>query len=81
MTPEERFKAFKKTFPDFGTDEFQLANDDLYPDWKKGASPNGTWGEFLGVYKDFVQWWLDHGQPREAGTTLWKQFLASRNRR
>lgn len=81
LTSEERFKAFKKAFPDFGSDEFQLANDDLYPDWKKGISPNGTWKEFLGVYKDFVQWWLDQGQPREAGTTLWKQFLASRNRR
>jgi hypothetical protein len=82
LSPEERFKSFKRSFPDFGADEFQFANDDLYPDWKKNVSPKGTWSEFLGVYKDFVQWWENQGQPANVtGDQLWKQFLASRNRR
>ena len=63
MSLDEKVKVFQKAFAGFGNDEFQLANDDLYPDWKKGASPNGTWAEFLGVYRDFVQWWLDQGCP------------------
>ena len=49
--------------PGFGKEQFQLANDDLYPDWKKNIAPNGTWPEFLGVYRDFVQWWTDQGSP------------------
>ena len=81
MTLEEKIKAFKKAFPDFGKEEFQLANDDLYPDWKKSVAPNGTWSEFLGTYRDFVQWWIDQGSPAESGSKLWKEFLASRGKR
>jgi hypothetical protein len=78
---DERVKQFQKAFPGFGKEEFQLANDDLYPDWKKNISPNGTWTEFLGVYKQFVQWWTDNGSPQESGLKLWKDFLASRQKR
>ena len=81
MSLDERVKQFQKAFPGFGKEEFQLANDDLYPDWKKNISPNGTWPEFLGVYKEFVQWWSDQGSPPEAGLKLWKNFLASRQKR
>ncbi len=76
MGKEEKLSTFKKAFPDFGQDEFQLANDDLYPDWKKRIAPNGTWPEFLDVYKDFIQWWNDAGSPPEPGYKLWKEFLA-----
>jgi hypothetical protein len=76
MSKEERLSTFKKEFPDFGQDEFQLANDDLYPDWKKRIVPNGTWPQFLPVYKDFIQWWNDAGSPPEPGFKLWKEFLA-----
>ncbi|MEM3421830.1 MAG: hypothetical protein QW315_06215, partial [Candidatus Hadarchaeum sp.] len=31
LSNEEKFKVFQKAFPEFGQDEFQLANDDLYP--------------------------------------------------
>jgi hypothetical protein len=78
LTKEEKFRAFKQTFPDFGKDEFQLANDDLYPDWKKNESPNGTWAQFLTVYGKFIKWWTDEGSPPEAGFKLWKQYLASK---
>jgi len=81
MSLDDRVRLFKKAFPDFGKEEFQLANDDLYPDWKKNAAPNGTWTEFLGVYRDFVQWWTDQGSPQEAGSKLWKDFLTSRSKR
>ncbi len=74
---EEKISEFKRIFPDYGDDEFQLANDDLYPDWKK-MQPNGSWPEFLQVYKQFVQWWQDAGSPPEPGYKLWKEFLASR---
>lgn len=77
-TPEQRWAAFKREFPDYGKDEFQLANDDLYPDWKKNHAPDGTWRDFLEVYKDFVQWWQDNGSPPEPGFKLWKDFMASR---
>jgi hypothetical protein len=76
MSKEEKLKNFKKAFPDFGQDEFQLASDDLYPDWKKSVAPTGTWPEFLTVYKDFIQWWNDAGSPPEPGFKLWKEFLA-----
>lgn len=75
LSEEERFVAFKKQFRDFGKDEFQLANDDLYPNWKRNLKPNGTWQEFLAVYGDFIQWWSDAGSPPESGMTLWKKFL------
>jgi len=79
-TKEERFKAFQKQFPDFGPEEFQLANDDLFPHWKKQASPNGTWMDFLGAYRDFIKWWNEKGSPPEPGFKLWKDFLASKDR-
>jgi len=81
LSLDERVKQFQKAFPGFGKEEFQLANDDLYPDWKKNVAPNGTWAEFLGVYREFVQWWADQGSPPEAGLKLWKDFLASRQKR
>lgn len=80
MSKEEKLKFFQRTFPDFGQDEFQLANDDLYPDWKKNVAPKGTWPEFLAVYKDFVEWWNRAGSPAEPGFKLWKDFLASRKK-
>ncbi|MGC8658493.1 MAG: hypothetical protein ACP5U1_05410 [Desulfomonilaceae bacterium] len=80
MSTEERFQAFKKVFPDFGQDEFQLASDDLYPDWKKRFAPNGTWAEFLVTYKDFIRWWNDAGNPAETGVKLWQEYLAARGK-
>lgn len=78
MSKEEKYKLFQKTFADFGDEEFQLANDDLYPDWKKRYAPNGNWPEFLGVYRDFIQWWNDAGNPSESGFKLWQDFLSTR---
>lgn len=75
LSQEEKFAVFKKQFRDFGKDEFQLANDDLYPEWKKNLKPDGTWEEFLDVYGEFIQWWSDAGSPAESGMTLWKKFL------
>lgn len=80
MGVEEKFNVFKHMFPNFGKDEFLLANDDLYPDWKKSVAPKGNWNEFLKTYGDFIQWWNDTGQPPESGFKLWKDFLASRKR-
>jgi len=80
MSSEEKLKLFQTTFPDFGEDEFQLANDDLFPDWKKRIAPNGTWGDFLMTYKDFIRWWKDAGNPAESGTKLWQEYLAARGR-
>jgi hypothetical protein len=76
LSEKEKLDEFNKTFPDFGKDEFQLANDDLYPDWKKRISPDGTWSEFLDVYGQFVQWWTDQGSPPEPGFKLWKEFTS-----
>jgi hypothetical protein len=78
MSRDERLRAFKQQYPDYGEEEFQLANDDLFPDWKKKVAPNGTWPEFLKVYHEFVQWWADSGSPPEPGFQLWQKFLASK---
>ena len=78
LTPAEKFSSFQKEFPDFGKDEYQLANDDLYPDWKANVNPNGTWKEFLTVYRDFIQWWNDAGSPPEPGFKLWKDYLKAK---
>lgn len=80
MSAEEKFNVFKHMFPNFTKEEFLLANDDLYPDWKKNIAPKGSWNEFLKTYGEFVQWWNDAGQPSESGLKLWKEFLASRRR-
>lgn len=80
MTVEQRLSFFQKTFPDFGEDEFQLANDDLFPDWKKRLAPTGTWADFLLVYKDFIRWWNDAGNPAESGIKLWQEYLAARGK-
>jgi len=77
---EERLKAFQKHFPDFGAEEFQLANDDLYPHWKQSVAPNGTWNDFLVAYGEFIEWWNDKGSPPEPGFKLWKDFVAARGR-
>ncbi|MGC8603071.1 MAG: hypothetical protein ACP5VS_05205, partial [Desulfomonilaceae bacterium] len=80
LSSEEKYKIFHQMFPDFGEDEFQLANDDLFPDWQKKYAPNGTWNEFLVTYKDFIRWWNDAGNPAETGVKLWQEFLAARGR-
>ena len=72
--------AFSKSFPDYGEEEFQLANDDLYPDWKRTYAPDGTWLEFLKVYGEFIEWWTDAGSPPEPGFKLWKDFLGTRKK-
>ncbi|MBI4963534.1 MAG: hypothetical protein HY913_09685 [Desulfomonile tiedjei] len=81
MSKEDRFKAFQRAFPEFGQDEFQLADDDLYPFWKKTEAPNGTWPEFLGMYREFIQWWADAGSPPEPGFKLWKDFRSAKGKR
>ncbi len=80
LTQEERFKMFQQEFPEYGKEEFQLATDDLYPDWKKNVASNGTWNEFLNTYKDFIQWWTDNGSPPEPGLKLWKDFTADKKK-
>jgi hypothetical protein len=80
LSKEQRFQLFHNTFPDFGEDEFQLASDDLFPDWKKRIAPNGTWADFLVTYKDFIRWWNDAGNPAESGVKLWQEYLAARGR-
>lgn len=80
LSKEQRFQLFRNAFPDFGDDEFQLANDDLFPDWKKRIVPNGTWADFLVTYKDFIRWWNDAGNPAESGVKLWQEYLAARGR-
>jgi hypothetical protein len=80
LTEEERFKYFQQEFPEYGKEEFQLANDDLYPDWKKNIAPNGTWQEFLSTYRDFIQWWTTSGAPPEPGFKLWKNFTANKKK-
>jgi hypothetical protein len=80
MNKEEKYKLFQKMFADFGDEEFQLANDDLYPDWRKRFAPNGNWPEFLGVYRDFILWWNDAGNPSDSGFKLWQDFLSTRVR-
>jgi hypothetical protein len=77
LSQDEKLKLFQQAFPEFGKDEFQLADDDLYPDWKK-INPNGTWPEFLGIYRDFIKWWTDAGSPPEPGFKLWKDFLSKK---
>jgi len=81
MSKEDRLRVFQKTFPEFGQDEFQLADDDLYPFWKKTEAPNGSWPEFLVLYKDFVQWWADAGSPPEPGFKLWKDFRSAKGKK
>ncbi|MEW6350488.1 MAG: hypothetical protein AB1646_15600 [Thermodesulfobacteriota bacterium] len=74
----ENLRVFKETFDDFGDEEFKLAHDDLYPAWKKNINPAGTWREFLGVYREFVQWWMDSGAPNEPGFKLWEKFIETK---
>ncbi|MEJ2718095.1 MAG: hypothetical protein P8182_13310 [Deltaproteobacteria bacterium] len=81
MSREERLKAFIAAYPDYGKEEFQLANDDLFPDWKKKVAPNGTWQQFLRVYGQFIQWWTEAGSPPEPGFKLWQDFLATKGGR
>ncbi len=78
ISEADRFKMFEAKFPGFGKQEFQLASDDLYPNWKKNVVKNGTWAQFLDTYADFVQWWKDSGSPAESGFKLWQDFLASK---
>jgi len=77
MTREERLKSFVAVYPDYGEEEFQLASDDLFPEWKKSV-PDGNWQNFLKVYGEFIQWWTDAGSPPEPGFKLWKDFMAGR---
>lgn len=78
---EERLAMFKSEFPDYGQEEFELANDDLFPDWQKRFGPTGTWKEFLPVYREFIQWWIASGSPPEPGAKLWKDFLTAKKMR
>ncbi len=80
LSPEAKLKMFQSEFPEYGKEEFQLANDDLYPNWKKALAPNGTWPEFLAVYKEFIQWWTDSGSPPEPGFKLWRKFMATKKK-
>jgi hypothetical protein len=80
LSDAERRKIFQEQFPEFKQDdEFQLANEDLYPNWKKSRGGAGTWPEFLGVYKDFLQWYTDKGSPEVSGDKLWQEFMAERD--
>jgi hypothetical protein len=81
MGRDQRLKAFVAAYPEYGEEEFQLANDDLFPDWKKKIAPQGTWPEFLKVYGEFIQWWTDAGSPPEPGFKLWNDFLATKRQR
>jgi hypothetical protein len=77
LSVEEKFQTFKEANPEFGDVEFELASDKLFPDWKQSVNPNGTWKEFLKVYGNFIQWWLDAGSPEEDGFNLWKKYLSN----
>lgn len=79
-TREDRLQSFLKTYPDFGEEEFQLANDDLFPDWKKKVAPNGTWSQFLVLYGEFFDRWMKAGSPPDPGP-VWNDFLASQKKR
>lgn len=81
MTKEQRFKVFKERFPDYGRDEFSLADEDLYPDWKKRVGEDVPWPEFLTVYDEFITWWVEAGRPAEEGMKLWNDFLEFRTGR
>ena len=78
VSEEEKHKSFERAFPEFGRDEYVLAREDLYPDWRRNVAPNGTWGEFLGVYEEFIRWWEDKGSPTDSGFKLWEDFLADK---
>jgi len=75
---ENRLESFRKAYPGYGDEEFKLADEDLFPDWKKKVSPDGTWADFLPVYGEFVQWWIKAGSPAENGLKLWHDFLAAK---
>jgi hypothetical protein len=77
---DEKFKSFMAAFPEYGEDEFQLANDDLYPDWRKRSGDKGTWKDFLKVYGEFIQWYIANDSPQESGAKLWRRFLAEKGR-
>ncbi|MBM4327019.1 MAG: hypothetical protein FJ118_07630 [Deltaproteobacteria bacterium] len=74
---EEQYQLFVKIFPDYGEAEFQLAREDLFPDWRKRVAPRGTWPQFIEVYKEFVDWWVDQGSPADSGFKLWQDFLVA----
>ncbi len=78
MGREERLQAFQAEFPEYGQEEFELANDDLFPDWQKKFAPNSTWKEFLPIYREFIQWWIDSGSPPEPGAKLWQDFTKTK---
>ncbi|MFH0825154.1 MAG: hypothetical protein V2B18_20575 [Pseudomonadota bacterium] len=78
LSKEDKYQAFVKTFPDYGEEEFQLANDDLFPDWRRKLAPSGEWQEFLSVYKEFIDWWIESGSPPEPGMKLWSDFIAKK---
>jgi hypothetical protein len=78
LSLDEMQQTFQSAFPDCRQQEFELAHEDLYPDWKKNLAPNGTWDEFLSIYKEFVQWWEDRGSPAEPGLKLWKDYWSTK---
>ena len=78
LSREEKYKAFVQAFPDYGEPEFELASEDLFPDWRQKVAPDGTWQQFLVVYQQFIDWWNAQGQPQVSGAQLWQDFLTSR---
>ena len=80
MSQDDRMKLFLGKYPDYGEEEFQLANGDLFPNWRKNLAPQGTWPEFMVVYGEFIQWWIDSGSPPEPGFKLWQDFIATKRR-
>jgi hypothetical protein len=78
ITHKEEYQVFRQAFPHYGKPEFELAYQVLYADWRKRMAPNGTWRQFLEVYKEFIDWWVARNSPRESGMKLWRDFLKSR---
>lgn len=78
MSSEQAYQMFTKAFPDFGEAEFELAHEDLFPKWRKSSAQDGTWPQFLGLYKGFIAWWKAQGSPFDrSGEELWRDFMKS----
>ena len=77
---DEKWVTFHEAFPDFGKEEFNLAADDLYPNWKKNVDSSGTWPQFLDLYRRFIDWWMKSGSPAASGLDLWKDFMKTKPR-
>jgi hypothetical protein len=78
LSLDEKYEQFQKEFPEFGWDEFQLAQYDIYPGWRKQADQSAGWSDFLTEYREFIQWWKDSGSPQESGVKLWETYSAEK---